>query len=280
MDIKGVLTKKYADLPLWAWLAIAGVGVGVGIFLYRRSKGNTTASNTTSATTTPTDTTGNAISGSTGYGDYSAVGSSAGGANNPGQTIINIGTPASNPSNWSTMLVLTNAGPVPLYDSAGTPGGHDLGNQVGTIPGGSDVQATGPEQVGAWLSNQQSELWYPVSYNQQQGYVSAYYVANASSSIGTQPTGTPTPTSSTIKIRSKTPIDPANSTQTGVPLLPKAAPGNSIASIPFGTTVNKTGDQVTGSTSKTKDGKTSSNKYYPVSFSGKNGFVVSYDVAG
>jgi hypothetical protein len=186
MKFKELLTKKYADLPLWAWLLVGTVGVGTGIYLLRRAKAGSTKPADAIANPSTGDSTAIIPSGNPGYGDYSAVGSSAGQAA-PGATVINIGQPASNPSNWLTTLILTNNGPVPMYDSAGTPGGTDLGNQLATIPGGSQIQATGPELVGAWLRNNLSELWYPVVYNGQSGFINAYYVANASSGIQNNP---------------------------------------------------------------------------------------------
>lgn len=186
MKLKELLTKKYAGLPGWGWLLIAGGGVVAGLYLYNRAKTQKAATSTTAtdaSTQQPVDLT---QAGTTGYGDYSAVGSSAG-QSAPGATTINIGVPATNPSNWLATLILTNSGPVPLYDSAGTPGAHELGNQVGTIPGGSQIQATGPEVVGSWLANNQSELWYPIAYNGQAGFINAYYVASANSSIQNNP---------------------------------------------------------------------------------------------
>lgn len=196
-ELKSILTKEYGKLPLWAWGLVALGGIGIGLYFYKRA--NSSKSSSTTSTIGQTTNTANSnpldLVGSTGQGDYTASG---GNANSPGQTVINVGVPT-NPSNWLTTLYLTNNGPVPMYDQAGTAGSHTLGQQIATIPGGNTVQATGPEQVGAWLSNNTSELWYPVVYQGQSGYVNAYYVANASTGIQNNPV-TPPATNSTYTI--------------------------------------------------------------------------------
>lgn len=192
MNIQELLQKKYGGLPVWAWGLVVIGGVLVGVYFYRRSKSTTTATSQTATTTnqSPLAPLQSAV-GQEGYGNYTPTG---GNANQPGTTVINVGAPT-NPSNWLTTLYLTNSGPVPMYDQPGSAGSTTLGTQIATIPGGSQVQATGPEQVGSWLSNNTSELWYPVVYQGQSGYVNAYYVSNASSSINNQPTQQPTTTS-------------------------------------------------------------------------------------
>lgn len=180
MDIKGVLTKKYADLPLWMWGVVAIGGVGVGLYFYKQRQVNSATTTSTASTSVPSTT----AQQTAGYGDYQPAGSNAGSQSPTGAT-INIGVPAT-PSNWLTTLILTSNGPINLYASAGTPGGTPDA-VIGTIPSGATVQATGPEVVGAWITPNSSELWYPVTYNGTPGFVSAINVANASTGINNAP---------------------------------------------------------------------------------------------
>lgn len=269
--MKEFLIKKYGGLPLWAW-GLAGVaGVGIGLYFYSRNKSNT---NTTAPASTTSGSTGDnstasttdASVGTTGYGDYSAVGPNAGGANGTGTT-INIGTPATNPSNWLTTLVLTSSGPVPLYDSAGTAGSSTLGNQIGTIPANSTIQATGPELTGAWNQPNGSELWYPVVYNGVAGFVNAYYVANASTQMQNSPVPTPvvnptTPTTgTTAAIKGKT----FKTTKAGS--LEDNPRGKVLATVPSGASIT-----VLANTPKPDPQKGSTKKYYWVSYGSKKGW--------
>ena len=271
MKIKELLTKKYGGLPGWAWFAVAVGGVAIGLYFYSRNK-STAAATTTSATTDATSASTNASAtdnsvGTTGYGDYSAVGSTAGGANGTGNTVINLGNAATNPTNWLTTLVLTGSEPIPFYDSAGTPGATTLGNEIGTIPPNTTVTATGPELVGAWNQPNGSENWYPVVYNGQAGFISAYYVANASSSIQNQPVAHPIPDPGP----GAGPSGSSGKTYTttkSASLEVKPGQSSGKVTVPSGSTVN-----LLSNTTENGPGSLKNKKYYNVSYKGKNGWI-------
>jgi hypothetical protein len=184
IEIPAFLKKDYGGLPGWAWGLAAIGGIGVGYYIY--SKHKTALATASTPTSTSQDTT--SPSASPGMGDYQALGSNAGNQTPTGAT-INIGVPAT-PSNWLTTLILTGSHPVNLYQTAGTPGGTPDA-VIGTLAAGISVQATGPEVVGAWNVPNGSELWYPIVYNSQVGFVSAADVSNASSTISNQPIPVP-----------------------------------------------------------------------------------------
>lgn len=247
MDIKSFLKKDIAGFPTWVWGIIAVGGIGLGLYFYRRSSASSTGS---PASTTPVDQSTSAT-GQAGYGDYQAAGPNAGNGQPTGAT-INIGIPAT-PSNWATSLILANH-PVNLYATAGTPGGTPDA-VIDTIPGNSQVQATGPEVVGAWNTPNGSELWYPVTYNGKPGFISAQDVLNATSTITNQPVQQPPPTKFSVKTVTSGPIsDKPGGTNPGIG-------GKNLGTVPRGATL------------VLEDAKPSTNKYgtyYHVSWPEKN----------
>lgn len=249
MDIKALLKKDIAGLPVWTWGLVGIGGVAIGLYFYRRAK-------STSDTSTPqgTDTTTPIDTVSTGYGDFQPSGSNAGNTQPTGAT-INIGVPAT-PSNWLTSVILKAGSPVNEYASAGQPGGLPDAI-VGTIPGGTTVQATGPEIVGAWNVPNGSELWYPIVYQGVPGFVSAADVSNASTSIGNQPVPPPPVNAKpTLKTTAKAPLaDTPGGTHVG---------GKNILDIPKGATVTLESNTPV----QNKYGT-----YYNVSYNGHNGWV-------
>lgn len=259
MDFKGVLTKKYGGLPGWSWGLVVIGGLVVGLYFYNRSKTTTK----TPATTTPVSPTTDASVGTTGYGDYSALGPNAG-STGQGNTTINVGVPATNPNNWLGTLNLTSNGPIPLYATSGNAGDTTLPQKLSDIPSGSTITATGPELVGAWAPTQNgSELWYPVVYNGQAGFVSAYYVANASVQIqnATVPPPPIFPTANTMYARQPGAFPGYDKSHQGVLIV--ATPdknGKVVGTLPWGASVVVTGSQTNG--------------FYPV----QNGYINQQDL--
>ena len=94
---------------------------------------------------------------------------------------------------------------------------------------------------------------------------------------GPGPTPPPTPPTNSmpkLTIRPKTPVDPANSKRTGVPLFQAVGSfGHSVAEIPYGAQIQATGQPITGASNK---GNTT---WYPVTYNGKSGFVSGFDIA-
>lgn len=265
MDVKGLLTKKYGGLPVWAWGLVAVGGIGVGLYFYNRNK---TASATATPTGATTDTTGttDASVGTTGYGDYSALGPNAG-ESGTGTTTININP--TNPANLLQTLILTSNGPVPLYATYGTPGdltGTSLGQPIAQVPSGSTIQATGPEVTGAYLPPGNSEMWYPVVYQGQAGYINSHFVANSSGTITGSPVTFPVPNPPPV------PVQP-----TGVASVTVKIAGQ-LADKPGGT---NNGGKNLASLSVGEQGSLLSNtpttwngtKYYNVQFNGVTGWV-------
>lgn len=83
----------------------------------------------------------------------------------------------------------------------------------------------------------------------------------------------------TATIRNKTPVDSASGKETSVPFFSDVNTTTSSGHIPFGTQVTVTGPAVSGRTVKSLSGKFTSSTWYPITWNGQNGFVVSYDLA-
>lgn len=83
----------------------------------------------------------------------------------------------------------------------------------------------------------------------------------------------------TATIRNKTPVDSASGKETSVPLFGDVHTTHSSGHIPFGTQVTVTGPAVSGRTTTSKNGKFTSSTWYPITWNGQNGFVVSYDLS-
>lgn len=83
----------------------------------------------------------------------------------------------------------------------------------------------------------------------------------------------------TATIRSKTPVDSASGKETSVPLFSDVNTNTSSGHIPFGTQVTVTGPAVSGRTAKSANGKFTSSTWYPITWNGQNGFVISYDLS-
>ena len=114
-----------------------------------------------------------------------------------------------------------------------------------------------------------------------QGDIPTYILYDATQQSTPGTTGSPNSGGSTqtAKIRNKTPVDSAGGKQTSVPVFADAKSGTkSSFTIPFGSTVNVTGPSVSGRTQHSQNGKFSSSTWWPISYNGKNGFVVDYDI--
>lgn len=119
------------------------------------------------------------------------------------------------------------------------------------------------------------------SQNQIPTYIlyDATQQSQAGTTGSTSTTGTGSGTTTSAKIRNKTPVDSSGGKETSVPIFATSNSQQSIFHIPFGQSVSITGPSVTGRTAKSKSGKFTSSTWYPVTYNGQSGFVVSYDLA-
>ena len=193
--LAALLTKKVADLPVWAWGLIGVAGVGVGYFIIKKSSAAATAAQGIPAA--PTDTTGGALTSP--IGDVgSQVGTGTSAPSNPeinsygaptlspgiGWTPIYDGNgnlvgwnapPQPPPSGTYGKLAIRAAGSVPAYAA------YDKSNPQG-VPIRSSTAPTGPNVIGYAAFGSTVTPVGPLTNNMwhtSAGYISVHDVVNA-----------------------------------------------------------------------------------------------------
>jgi hypothetical protein len=211
------LTKQTAGLPNWAWGVVILLGVGIGYFVIKSKNAPTTSPSTTSNVVGQEQAADQApINATAGYFPTTSVNgqtvpvvpSDYQGIYNPNGDLIGYQPQTQSTSNQtgttSPTLSATirhseagtqsqyasydaqNSG-IPLRSNAGTfsSSGAPLNNIVATIPFGSMIQLAGSSVTGTGNDTPSGNpVWYPVTYNGQQGYVSAADIGNVSAGAG------------------------------------------------------------------------------------------------
>ncbi len=185
-------SHKIADLPTWAWLGVIVVGGGVGYyFVTQQQKSSQAATSTTStpgsSASTNSQNANPASAYSVGNQPVSADYSTNGQPTSPVYVISNPSTPmptAPTTPTPTTMLTIRNrnqttSGQFAQYDAShsGIPmrsGPGESNAVVAQVPFGAQVSEVGGPISGTanYQGSGSSTLWYQVSYNGQNGYVS------------------------------------------------------------------------------------------------------------
>lgn len=183
--IGGVLGQSTAGLPNWAWIVVVGAGIAAAIILpkiFGGGSSNTTSGTTSTGGTSDSSGLGLAVDPTSGlpYAVEGLVPSGATAGMSSTTTSPNT-VPATNPTPTYTTIKAGDLETAP----------RDVhGKTITRIPSGANVQLLSgppiPDPAGG------TKVYYPVSYNNQSGYVGSDVIHLNAGSTGRGPYPWPT----------------------------------------------------------------------------------------
>jgi len=182
MDLKGFFGRDTAGLPNWAWVIVVVGGIAAAYLVPRfLGKGGSVTDTTPTSGSAGTSGIGLAIDPTTGL-PYAVEGLVPSGAGTPPPLVGGTTTT----SYTGVIRPIQKTGKAAQYD-AKNPDGVPIhatpgGNEVGKAAYGSQIKITGqpvngPNNFGTG-DTAGSTLWFPILFNGQAAYVSAYDIAS------------------------------------------------------------------------------------------------------